>query len=185
MNKPSERPFAVFDIDGTLIRWQLYHAIGDELAKQGVIEANDFRQVRAARMSWKKRSSEASFRDYETALVSVFDKAIGGLPVTTFDSAVSNRFEEYKDQVYTYTRDLIRQLKTQGYWLFAISGSPAVIVNKLANYYGFDDSAATTYPTANGRFIGTKDLAIGKKTRATETISGPAQRRARGQRWRW
>ena len=26
------RPFAVFDIDGTIIRWQLYHALADELA---------------------------------------------------------------------------------------------------------------------------------------------------------
>ena len=32
------RPFAVFDIDGTLIRWQLYHSIADTLARLGHIE---------------------------------------------------------------------------------------------------------------------------------------------------
>ena len=31
------RPFAVFDIDGTLIRWQLYHAVADDMAKQNII----------------------------------------------------------------------------------------------------------------------------------------------------
>ena len=34
--------FAVFDIDGTLIRWQLYHAIADELAKSGHIDAETY-----------------------------------------------------------------------------------------------------------------------------------------------
>lgn len=163
MSKVGARPFAVFDIDGTIIRWQLYHAIGDQLAKQGVIGADVFKPVRAARMSWKKRSGEVSFRDYEAELVKVFDKTISGLPVATFDAAVASVFDEYREQVYTYTRDLISQLKATHYLLFAISGSPAVIVEKLANYYGFDDFAATTYPTSNGRFVGSKDLAVNKK----------------------
>ncbi len=30
------QPFAVFDIDGTIIRWQLYHALADELAKENI-----------------------------------------------------------------------------------------------------------------------------------------------------
>lgn len=170
MSKTPERPFAVFDIDGTIIRWQLYHAIGDQLAKQGVIDSADFQRVKTARMSWKRRSGEASFRDYEAELVKVFDKAISDLPVAVFDAAVSSVFDEYKEQVYTYTRDLVSQLKVKNYWLFAISGSPAVIVEKLANYYGFDDFAATNYPTENGRFLGTKDVSLGKKAVLLEAL---------------
>ena len=40
-----------------------------------------------------------------------------------FDEIVERVFEKYKDQVYRYTRDLIRELKSQDYLLFAISGS--------------------------------------------------------------
>jgi phosphoserine phosphatase len=29
--------FAVFDLDGTLVRWQLYHALVDRLAKKGYL----------------------------------------------------------------------------------------------------------------------------------------------------
>jgi HAD superfamily hydrolase (TIGR01490 family) len=157
------RPFAVFDIDGTIIRWQLYHAIGDGLAKRGVIGPEAFRQVREARMNWKRRSGEELFRTYELELVKALDTAVAGLEVEVLSEVADQVFDEYKEQVYTYSRDLIRKLKREGYLLFAISGSPAIIVEKLAKYYGFDDFAATEYPASNGRYLGTKALSLGKK----------------------
>jgi HAD superfamily hydrolase (TIGR01490 family) len=164
------RPFAVFDIDGTIIRWQLYHAIGDELARQGIIGQTDFKPVRAARMSWKKRSGQEQFREYEAELVRAFDRALPGLEVSVLAAAAEAVFDEYKEQVYTYTRDLIRDLKARHYLLFAVSGSPDVIVKKLAAYYGFDDFAATNYPAKNGRFVGTKELSLGKKPQLLQTL---------------
>ena len=156
-------PFAAFDIDGTIIRWQLYHAIGDALAKRGLIDADGFRKVREARMSWKRRNGDELFRKYESKLVKVFDESLAGLEVKVLAEVVEEVFDEYKDQVYTYSRNLILELKRQGYLLFAISGSPAIIVQKLAEYYGFDDFAATDYPEKDGRLVGTKDLSLGKK----------------------
>lgn len=157
------RPFAVFDIDGTVIRWQLYHALGDQLAKRGHIDQDAFKRVRAARMDWKRRTGEDSFQEYEMELVGVFDKALVGLKVEDFAAAAETVFDEYKEQVYTYTRDLIRELQAKDYLLFAISGSPSMIVKKLADYYGFDDFAATNYAAKDGHFVGTKELSIGKK----------------------
>lgn len=156
-------PFAVFDIDGTIIRWQLYHAIGDALAKKGIIDQGAFRQVQEARMNWKRRSSEDQFRTYELELVKAFDAALNGLEVKLLSDVADQVFDEYKEQVYTYSRDLIAQLKKKDYLLFAISGSPAIIVSKLAKYYGFDDFAATEYPAKDGRYLGTKALSLGKK----------------------
>ncbi len=114
------RAFAVFDIDGTIIRWQLYHAIGDELARQGIIEPEDFQAVRDARMSWKKRSGEEQFHEYEMELVRAFDKALPGLEVSVLDKVAQTVFDEYKEQAYTYTRDLIRDLRAKNYLLFAV-----------------------------------------------------------------
>jgi HAD superfamily hydrolase (TIGR01490 family) len=157
------QPFAVFDIDGTVIRWQLYHAITDALVRKGVINKQSFEQVRAARMDWKRRSGTESFHEYEQALVRVFEKALKGLSVHDLNVAADEVFDEYKDQVYTYTRDLIRTLKAKHYMLFAISGSPDIIVEKLANYYGFDDFAASSYKVRDSHYTGSIDLTIGKK----------------------
>jgi HAD superfamily hydrolase (TIGR01490 family) len=166
------RPFAVFDIDGTIIRWQLYHAVSDQLAKDGLIDSQAFQKVRRTRMDWKRRTGTDSFNEYEMQLVKVFDQALAGMSVAGFTKAVDTVFEEYKDQVYTYTRELIHELQQRQYLLFAISGSPGPIVAKLIEYYGFDDFAATTYEETGGRFTGQKNLSIGRKPQLlTELIA--------------
>jgi HAD superfamily hydrolase (TIGR01490 family) len=156
-------PFAVFDIDGTVIRWQLYHAMNDVLARKGIINKQTFEQVRAARMNWKKRSSNKSFYDYEQILFRVFERELSGISLDELSEAAAEVFSEYKDQVYTYTRDLILTLKAKNYVLFAISGSPDIIIKKLVKYYGFDDFAASKYEVRNARFTGVIDLPVGKK----------------------
>ncbi len=165
------RPFAVFDIDGTVIRWQLYHALADRLARGGYIDERTFQKVRQARMDWKRRSGEDSFREYEMELVGVFEAALLDLDVQDFTAAAKAVFDEYKDQVYTYTRDLIGELKASNYLLFAISGSPSLIVDKLVAYYGFDDYAATGYEVKDGRFTGSKELSLGRKPELLQQLT--------------
>lgn len=148
------KPFAVFDIDGTLIRWQLYHAMADALARQGHFDSQAFEKVRQARMKWKERKHANSYKDYELSLVAAYEQILTNLKVGDFNKAAQAVFDEYKDQVYTYTRNLIQELKQKGYLLFAISGSHTEIVSKIAKYYGFDDYVGTTYVKKNGEFTG-------------------------------
>lgn len=150
------RPFAVFDIDGTIIRWQLYHAIADSLANTGHIDAELFKQARTARMQWKKRVGDDAFKDYEEKLVSIYDKALTTLSADDFMAAVCHVFDEYKEQTYTYTRDLILELKSKDYLLFAISASQEEVVEMLADYYGFDAWAGSKYPRSGNHFTGEK-----------------------------
>jgi HAD superfamily hydrolase (TIGR01490 family) len=151
--------FAVFDIDGTLVRWQLYHAIASELAAQGFFTPTQHQSIDVARMQGKNRAHPESFRDYEENLVNVYKKAMLNLSVEQFNQAADTVFEEYKDQVYTYTRDLIHSLKQQDYLLFAISGSQSEIVAKIAKHYGFDDYVGTSFEQQAGRFTGAATVA--------------------------
>lgn len=150
----AQKPFAVFDIDGTLIRWQLYHALADALAKRGYIQAEAFQIIRAARMDWKRRIGPESFTDYEMQLMRLYVKVLRKLTVNQLDEAAESVFQEYKDQVYTYTRNLIAELKGKGYLLFAISGSQVEIVEKIADYYGFDDFVSRVDERKNNKFTG-------------------------------
>ena len=163
MSKKSGRPFAVFDIDGTLIRWQLYHAIADGLAKRGQIDERSYQAIKDARMVWKRRAHSESFRAYQSRLVEIYEDMLRQLSTDDFARAVNGVFKEYKDQVYTYTRDLIQRLKKDGYWLFAISGSQIEIVAKIAKYYGFDEFVGTTYVQKAGKFTGEAIFAFDKK----------------------
>ncbi len=157
------KKFAVFDIDGTLIRWQLYHAMADTLAKRGLINSQDYAAMRTARMAWKRRVDDDSFKTYEREVVAAYEKVLSQMTVADFQSAVNEVIDEYKDQVYSYTRDLIQQLKTSGYLLFAISGSQIELVSKIAEHYGFDDYIGSTYEQVDGKFTGQSTVHLGAK----------------------
>jgi len=47
--------------------------------------------------------------------------------------------------------------------LFAISGSQTEIVQKIADYYGFDDFSGSTYERTGKYFTGTKIVHLGNK----------------------
>lgn len=166
----SSRPFAVFDIDGTIIRWQLYHAIADRLARQNIIPPEAFQKVRAARQNWKRRTGVETFKQYEEELVKAFTESLSGLPLAEFEKASDEVFDEYKQQVYVYSRDLITELKARNYLLFAISGSPVNIVRRLAEFYGFDDYAATEFIAKDSVFTGELNIAIRKKPQLLQEL---------------
>ncbi len=152
----AQRPFAVFDIDGTLIRWQLYHAVTDTLAKLGYLEPEQYEEIRSARIAWKMRAHPEAFKTYEKIMVNGFEQIIKKLTVAQFDTAVDEVIDQYKDQVYTYSRQLIKDLKTKNYVLLAISGSQIELVSRIAAYYGFDDVIGTDYIKHQGKFTGEK-----------------------------
>jgi HAD superfamily hydrolase (TIGR01490 family) len=150
----TQKPFAVFDIDGTLIRWQLYHALADSLVKLGFIAPVKFQAIKDARMVWKRRESAESFRLYENRLIKLYADILSEITAEQLEESAEAVFQEYKDQVYTYTRGLIAELKSKEYLLFAISGSQIEIVKKIAKHYGFDDCVGTVYERKGNKFTG-------------------------------
>ena len=148
------KKFAVFDIDGTLVRWQLYHAITDKLGKLGYLPAGSIERLHNMRMEWKNRNSIDAYHRYEAEMVSVFQDALSNIPIDAYGVAVDAVFTTYKDQVYTYTRGLIVELKQAGYLIFAISGSPQEILEKIGDHYGFDEVVGPRYEQTNGAFTG-------------------------------
>lgn len=164
------KKFAVFDIDGTLIRWQLYHAVTDNLVKHGIINGERFETIRGARMAWKKRAPETSFRSYEIEIINAYEEALSKLTANELQKSVEEVFEEYKDQVYTYTRDLIKELREKGYLIFAISGSQTEIVELIARHYGFDDFIGTVYERAGEKFTGKSVIGSHDKSAALKKL---------------
>lgn len=159
------RKFAVFDIDGTLLRWQLYHSAVNTLAKRGLLGERTYEELRSIRSSWKNREHPEAFKEYERHMVKMYDAAVSGVPVSEFEAAARQTVAEHKQQVYTYTRDLISTLKKDGYFLITISGSHKEMVEELAEFYGFDDFAGSTYEIRNGVFTGEKEIAAKDKAR--------------------
>jgi HAD superfamily hydrolase (TIGR01490 family) len=164
------KSFAAFDIDGTLIRWQLYHAIADATLKLGYVAPYTYQVVKNARMKWKRRTDNSSFKHYEKQLITTYEQVLKELTKDQLLAAADMVFEEYKDQVYTYTRDLISKLKRKNYLLFAISGSQIEIVEKIARYWGFNDWVGTIYEYRGERFTGNKIVGSADKAKALQKL---------------
>lgn len=164
------KKFAAFDFDGTLIRWQLFMAIFYELAIEGLIDNEDYREVHNLFDSWKARSSEKAYENYANKSIEIFDKHVSQLEVEVFGKAVDKVFAKYKDQVYTYTRDLVKELKEEGYYLIAISGSQYEIVEKVSKYYGFDEWTGTKYKKSAGKLGGYESFPAGAKGKTLQKI---------------
>lgn len=161
----TKRKFAVFDIDGTLLRWQLYHGAVNTLAKRGLLGDNAHAELRKIRAAWKNREHPDAFKEYERYMVQMYNAAVSGVPVKEFEKAAHETVAVHKQQVYTYTRDLISTLKGDGYFLITISGSHKEMVEELAEFYGFDDFVGSTYEIKNGVFTGNKEIAAEDKAK--------------------
>ena len=129
-----------------------------------------FEPIKAARMDWKTRTGIEAFKSYEIQLVSLYNKWLKQITVDQFEKTAELVFEEYKDQSYTYTRDLIRHLKKKGYTLLAISNSQMEIVSQIASHYGFDDCVGAVYERNGNHFTGKRILHLDDKDTVLEEL---------------
>jgi HAD superfamily hydrolase (TIGR01490 family) len=162
--------FAAFDIDGTLVRWQLYHAVVDRMAKLGHLGLDAHEKLHAERMKWKRRENTNAFGEYEQFLIKLYESVLAKLDPKVFDRIAKEVAEEYKDQVYTYTKKLINKLKQNDYICLAISGSHHELVGIVAKSHGFDDWIGTHYHRAAGKFTGGSTIASHDKANALKSL---------------
>lgn len=162
MEKPeTKRKFAAFDIDGTIFRWQLYHELFDALAGAGYIDTSDRHDVAKAREAWSKR--ERSFNDYEELLVGVMERKVIGLPERIVKDLARDILKAKGHRTYAYTRNLMRALKEQGYFIIAISGSYQQLVEAFAELHHIDLAIGTDYELGEGKFLRKKRYVFGQK----------------------
>lgn len=134
----SKQKFAAFDIDGTLFRSGLYHEVAYELMKAGVLPDTILEQTTAANREWRHRTHGNAFQEFEMLLVNSVDHALPHLRIADYEQAAQRVIRKRADNVYVYTRDLIKRLKDDGYFIIAISGSQIELVEPFAKKYGFD-----------------------------------------------
>lgn len=149
----SPRKLAIFDLDGTVYRWQLYHEIVFCLKDMGMFPADAVRQLDHAYYAWKNR--QASFDAYERTVVHTLIDSLPNIPPHIFDEAAQKVAAAAETKIYRYTVNLTQQLKKEGYFLLAVSGSQQEVVELFARRFDFDDCIGSLYERKGDRFTGT------------------------------
>ena len=146
------KKLAIFDIDGTLFRWQLYHELIYRLKDQGYFPPAVSTKLDEAFLGWTSR--HRSFRDYETEMIELSSAHLPSIPVDAFEQAARDVVASSGHKVYRYTRDLLARLKSEGYYCLALSGSQQEVVEQFAPHYGFDDWIGTIFERDGNAFTG-------------------------------
>lgn len=142
-----KRKVAVFDIDGTLFRWQLFHELAHDLIDE-FGDTNTNSTVKANFNGWKKR--EATWSDYEMSLLEAFTSLRPQISEAEFDRAAERIIYRSRQYAYRYTRELARTLKNKGYFLLAITGSDQEVAEPFCKHHNFDSCIGALYERKNG-----------------------------------
>ena len=134
-----QRPFAVFDIDGTVARTSLFLATVHEMMRRGLIGKDDSEKIHGALDAWLHREHDEAFIEYERLCVEVLYKELQNIKVSAYDSILDQVMERFAQRTYTYTTKLIAQLKADDYMILAVSGSEQKAVARFCKLHGFDD----------------------------------------------
>lgn len=145
--------FAVFDIDGTLFRWQLFHELVFELKDQNLLGPDASVSLDEAFVKW--RGLQASWTEYENQVVNTIEQHIATIEPADFEAAAKRVVERSGHKVYAYTANLVKTLKKQGYFLLALSGSQQEIAELFAEKHGFNACIGTIHERNKaGKFTG-------------------------------
>ncbi len=152
MKHTSPTKLAVFDIDGTIFRSSLLIELSHALVDAGIFPKAAQKEIAKEYLAWVNR--KGSYEAYINKVVKIYVKHISGKEFKKVDSVAKKVIAFQKDRVYRFTRDLIKKLKAQNYFLAAISGSPSYIVSAYAKAIGFNVCFGTELEVINGKFTG-------------------------------
>ncbi len=147
---------AFFDIDGTVFRSSLLIQLVEELIAVEVFPASAREEYDAAHNAWRDR--EGTYEDYIDEVISTYLRHIKGVHYGSFADIGRMVVAQQGKRVYRYTRDLIKELKQDGYFIVAISQSPKTILDQFCKAYGFDKVYGRIYE------IGPQDMFTGETT---------------------
>jgi HAD superfamily hydrolase (TIGR01490 family) len=127
---------AFFDIDGTVFRSSLFIELVEKLIEEGVFPTEAREEYQDVYNRWLDR--EGGYQEYIQAMVHTFYNHIKGVHYGVFADLGKEVVAQHNKRVYRYTRDLIKELKADNYFVVAISQSPKAILDEFCREYGFD-----------------------------------------------
>jgi HAD superfamily phosphoserine phosphatase-like hydrolase len=137
------KQFAVFDIDGTIVRRTLLQLIVAELVNRGRVDGAAAGDVERILHDGRQRITDDNFGVYmKQGLDMLIERSGGTLSLADYDEAIHAVANSLTSTTYVYTRQLIDTLKKNGFYLIAISGSELRAVQAVATALGFDTCAA-------------------------------------------
>lgn len=157
---------AIFDIDGTIFRSSLLIEVTEAMILQGIFPKSLRAMYEKDYNNWLDR--KGSYDKYIGAVVKAFEQNIKGVFEADFARISKQVVDFHENRVYRYTRNLVKKLKKEKYFLLAISHSPRELVYQFCTAWGFDKVYGRVYEVG-------RDKTFTGKTSYLELISDKAK----------
>lgn len=135
---------AIFDIDGTIFRKNLHFELINELVWMKVFPREARDELSDVYSGWL--THEGTYEDYRKALVKIYAEHIRGCSREDVLRASKALIPFHAKRTYIYAERLIKQLRSEGYHMLVISGSPVEVVEEYnEQYLKFDAAFGSIY----------------------------------------
>lgn len=159
------------DIDGTFFRWSLFLYLVDELIDAGVFNRVIRAHFAVEEKKWRER--QGSYDEYLNKVIEIFEARIDGVHVADLETVAREMVEKYKNQVYRFTRDLVKEKIREGWYVVAISCSPEETVSPFASAWGIHEAHAAVIEKVDGRFTAMRHVPRDKAKIVREIMARP------------
>ena len=124
-----------------------------ELKRKGYFSADTARDLENSYSAWVHR--ELAFEAYERHVIDALVGSLPHIPPHVFDDIAREVADRSGRKNYVYTSRLLKELRSKGYFLLAMSGSQQEVAKLFAKRHGFDDCIGSLYERKGDRFTGT------------------------------
>lgn len=166
----TQKPFAVFDIDGTIFRSSLLIELVNQLMAKGIFPSNVGAEIEIAHQAWLKRENFEAYETYLLTIIKAYETHIKGVTERKLELVAQSVIDELHRHTYVYTRELIEKLRPT-HSLIAISGSPSELVKGFVAKYKFDAFVGTKYEIIEGVYTGNAKIASEHKREIIRAIA--------------
>jgi HAD superfamily phosphoserine phosphatase-like hydrolase len=155
------KPFAAFDVDGTIFKSSLAEKIVEHGIAEDLFDAEPFNEVYESRQRWQEDNNEDIYQTYLKQLVGALVVQMAGVEVERFDAVTANMLRKHDTRKFRLPRIMIETLGNT-HTTIVISGSPEVLVRPFVADLNVDKVFGSTYGIEDGRFTGVAE-SVGKK----------------------
>jgi HAD superfamily phosphoserine phosphatase-like hydrolase len=147
------KPFAAFDVDGTIFKSSLAEKIVEHGIADGLFDAEPFNDVYESRRRWQQNNTEGVYQAYLKQLVGSLVVQMAGVDVEHFDKVTADMIEEHSVRKFRLPKKMIRAL-ADSHTPIVLSGSPDVLVRPFVADMNITAVYGSSYEIKDGKFTG-------------------------------
>jgi HAD superfamily hydrolase (TIGR01490 family) len=143
--------FAVFDIDGTIVKESLGKDLVIWLNKKGMFPNEVLNEIYETKKRYKKK--QVTYAEHQKEIMSAWVKGFKGMKKTELEK-LSKKFGENYSNFFSGSLELVKFFRKKGFYCVVVSGAFEEAIQAIQPKFKFDLIVGTEFESRKGKFTG-------------------------------